>query len=101
MNYIPELVLIAQMYLLAIIFGFAYRAVLRRAARGTVRAMGQNIGTSDRWVRFALGVGLLVWAITTTWSPLLLFFSGFCFFEAAFSWCGLYAAIGRTTCPLE
>lgn len=93
--------LIVAMYALAVIFGFAYRAVLKRLARGTVRGVGQNIGKPDRTVRFVLGVALLLWAITTTWSPLLLFFSGFCFFEAAFSWCGFYAALGRTTCPVE
>lgn len=93
--------LIVVMYLLAVIFGFAYRALLKRFAKGTVRAVEQNIGKPDRLARFALGVALLLWAITTTWSPLLLFFSGFCFFEAAFSWCGFYAALGRTTCPVE
>lgn len=93
--------LIIAMYLLAIVFGFAYRALLRRLARGTPRGLGANIGKPDRLLRFLLGVGLLVWAVTTTWSPLLLFFSGFCFFEAAFSWCGFYAALGRSTCPIE
>ena len=98
---VDQLSLLIAMYLLAVIFGFAYRAVLRRVARGTPRALGQNIGKPDRLLRFSLGVGLLVLAITTTWSPLLLFFSGFCFFEAAFSWCGFYAALGRSTCPIE
>lgn len=93
--------LLIAMYLLAAIFGFAYRALLRRLARGTPRGLGTNIGKPDRLLRFSLGVGLLVWAVTTTWSPLLLFFSGFCFFEAAFSWCGFYAALGRSTCPIE
>lgn len=93
--------LLIAMYLLAIIFGFAYRALLKRLARGTVRGAGQNIGKPDRLLRFGLGVTLLLWAITTTWSPILLFLSGFCFFEAAFSWCGFYAALGRTTCPIE
>jgi Protein of unknown function (DUF2892) len=93
--------LLVAMYLLAVIFGFAYRALLKHFARGTVRGVGQNIGKHDRTVRFVLGVALLLWAITTTWSPLLLFFSGFCFFEAVFSWCGFYAALGRTTCPVE
>ncbi len=92
--------LLIAMYLLAIIFGFAYRALLKRFARGSVRGLGENIGKPDRLLRIVLGVGLLVWAVTTTWSPLLLFLSGFCFFEAAFSWCGFYAALGRSTCPI-
>lgn len=102
---LPELtldnvLLLVAMYVLAIIFGVAYRALLKRFAQGSVRGLGENIGTPDRALRFALGAGLLIWAVTTTWSPLVLFFSGFCFFEAAFSWCGFYAAIGRTTCPV-
>jgi Na+-transporting NADH:ubiquinone oxidoreductase subunit NqrB len=48
-----------------------------------------------------IGIALLVWAITTSWNPLLIFFSGFLFFEALFSWCGLYAALGKNTCPLK
>ena len=43
-------------------------------------------------------MGLL--AITTTWSPILIFFSGFALFEAIFSWCGFYAAMGKNTCPV-
>jgi len=92
--------LIVAMYLLAGLFGLAYRTTLKYVARGTVRGATKNIGTSDRLLRFALGVGLLVWAIMTTWSPILIFFSGFCLFEAIFSWCGFYAALGKSTCPI-
>lgn len=93
------LALIAIMYILAFIFGFAYRALLKKFAKGTTRGAVRNIGTPDRLLRAAIGVGLLVWAITTSWSPILLFFSGFAFFEAIFSWCGFYAALGKKTCP--
>ena len=93
--------LIIVMYLLAVIVGFAYRSILKRFAKDTVRGVDKNIGKYDRWLRFALGVMLLLWAITTTWSPILIFFSGFCFFEAIFSWCGFYAALGKNTCPIE
>jgi hypothetical protein len=92
---------IVAMYLLAFIFGFAYRFVLKKYAKGTVRGVETNIGKPDRLLRFAIGLALLVWAITTSWSFILLFFSGFAFFEAIFSWCGFYAAIGRNTCPVE
>ncbi len=93
--------LIVIMYLLAFLFGFIYRTILKKFAKGSVRGVAQNIGKSDRLLRIAIGVGLLLWAITTTWSPILIFFSGFAFFEAIFSWCGFYAAIGRNTCPVE
>lgn len=76
----------------AFLFGLIYRYILRKLApkRG-----GKNIGKPDRLIRFCIGIGLFLWAVMTSWSPLLLFFSGFCFFEAIFSWCGFYAAIGR------
>ena len=93
--------LIVVMYLLAFLFGFLYRTILKKFAKGSVRGVAQNIGKYDRLLRLAIGVGLLLWAITTTWSPILIFFSGFAFFEAIFSWCGFYAAIGRNTCPVE
>jgi len=93
--------LIVVMYLLAGVFGLLYRAILKRFAKDSVRGATHNIGKADRLLRLAIGVGLLLWAITTSWSPLLLFFSGFALFEAIFSWCGFYAAIGKNTCPVE
>lgn len=91
--------LILVMFVLAFIFGFIYRTVLKQFARNTVRGASKNIGTNDRLVRAAIGTILLLVAITTTWSPWLLFFSGFAFFTAIFGWCGLYAALGKNTCP--
>ncbi len=93
--------LILAMYLLAGIVGLIYRGILKKFAENSPRGSARNIGSKDRVLRLALGVGLLVWAITTTWNPILLFFSGFCFFESAFSWCGLYAALGKSTCPVN
>jgi len=87
------------MYILAFVFGFLYRFALKKFAKGSLRGVHKNIGKHDRTVRFALWVGLLLLAITTSWNPLLLFFSGFALFEALFSWCGLYAALGKNTCP--
>lgn len=93
--------LIVTMYLLAGIAGLVYRSILRIVARNSPRGVAKNIGTPDRLFRLALAVALLLWAITTIWSPVLIFFSGFALFEAIFSWCGFYAAIGKNTCPLE
>lgn len=93
--------LIVVMYLLAGIVGFLYRAILKKFAKNSKRRATRNIGKADRLIRFAIGVGLLIWAITTNWSPVLLFFSGFAFFEAIFSWCGFYAALGKNTCPVK
>ena len=93
--------IIVVMYVLAFIFGFTCRFILKRFAKGSVRGVNSNIGKPDRLFRLAIGVGLLLWAITTTWSPFVIFFSGFAIFEAIFSWCGFYAAIGKNTCPLD
>jgi hypothetical protein len=87
------------LYILAFASGFIYRFLLKKLAKGSVQGVQQNIGKYDRAVRFTLWLGLLLWAITTSWNPILLFFSGFTLFEAIFSWCGLYAAIGKNTCP--
>lgn len=90
--------LIIAMYLLSVIVGLIYRAILKRYAKGTARGLNKNIGKWDRLIRFAIGAGLLLWAITTTWSPILIFFSGFALFEAIFSWCGFYAMMGKNSC---
>ena len=92
---------IIVLYLLAAIFGFVYRAILKRFAKNTPRGLYKNIGKSDRVARAAIGAILIVLAITTSWNPIIIFLSGFCFFEAVFSWCGFYAAIGKNTCPIE
>ena len=93
--------LIVVMYILAFIVGFIYRAILKKFARQSAHGAPQNIGKPDRLLRAVIGVALLLWAITTTWSPILIFFSGFAFFEAIFSWCSFYAALGKNTCPVE
>lgn len=87
------------MYIFAFVVGLLYKTVLKSFAKGSVRGMQKNIGKKDRIIRLILSVGLLVWAITTSWNPLLIFFSGFALFEAIFSWCGFYAAIGKNTSP--
>ncbi|MFA6324806.1 MAG: DUF2892 domain-containing protein, partial [Candidatus Paceibacterota bacterium] len=88
-------------YILSFIFGFVYRLVLRKMASSSVRKISKNINKKDRIIRAVLGLIILFIAITTTWNPILLFISGFCFFEAIFSWCGLYAALGKNSCPIE
>jgi len=93
--------LIILMFALAFVVGFAYRFVLKRVATTTVRGAQKNIGVRDRLVRLAIAIVLFVFAITTSWSPILLFFAGFALFEAIFSWCGFYAAIGKNTCSIN
>lgn len=92
--------LILLMFILAFVFGFVYRYLLRKFAQGKARRAHHNIGVWDRILRLSISLILLGLAITTTWNPILLFFSGFTLFEAIFSWCGFYAAIGKSSCPL-
>lgn len=93
--------LIVIMFVLAFIVGFTYRFILKRVSKTTVRGAGKNIGVRDRLMRLAIAVAFFVWAITTSWSPWLLFLSGFALFEAIFSWCGFYATLGKNTCQMN
>ena len=92
---------ILVMFILAFIFGFIYRLILRRSKKNSVKKVGKNLGKRDRIIRAILGAILLILAITTIWNPVVLFFAGFCFFEAIFSWCAIYSATGKNTCPVE
>ena len=89
------------MYIIAFAFGLIYRFTLKRLAKGKPRKAHKNISKKDRLLRLTLGIALLIWAITTSWNPILLFLSGFTIFEAIFSWCGLYAAMGKNSCPIN
>ena len=100
MDNLSGLGLILLIFALAFAFGFVYRWLMKWLAEKSVRGRSQNIGKKDRWLRFVLFIFFFLWAILTTWNPLLLFFAGFCLFEALFSWCGLYAALGKNTCPI-
>lgn len=91
---------VALIFALAFGFGLLYRFILRKLARRGPRHATHNIALPDRLLRLTLAIGLLIWAVLTTWSPLLIFLSGFCLFEAIFSWCGLYAAMGKNSCPV-
>ena len=86
-------------YIIAFVVGTALRAILKIAAKNSIHGLGKNIGKPDRILRLSISLALLVWAIATTWNPILIFFSGFTLFEAIFSWCGFYAALGKNTCP--
>ena len=87
-------------YALAFIAGFIYRFILKKFTKNSARKVHKNIGKTDRLFRVAIGLGLFLWAVATSWSPILLFFSGFAFFEGIFSWCGVYALLGKNTCPI-
>ena len=93
--------LIVAMYILASIIGLTYRAILKKIAKNSPRGFTKNIGKNDRLLRMVIGIVLLLFAVLTTWSPVVIFFSGFAIFESVFSWCGFYAAMGKNTCPVS
>jgi hypothetical protein len=100
--------LIVVMYLLAGIIGFALKYVFKKiphskpitVSLSNPSSTTHNIGRNDRLLRLAIGVALLLWAITTTWSPVLIFLSGFALFESIFSWCAVYQLVGKNTCEI-
>lgn len=79
---------ILAMYLLAGLATWLLRFFLNKKACPL-----HNIDLKERLLRVIFGLLLLLWAITSAWNPLLLFLSGFCLFEAIFSWCGVVAII--------
>lgn len=83
------------------VFGFIYRQIAKRFSSSASPRWHVNINSYDRWLRAVAGLWLLIRAITTTWSPILLLFAGFCFFEAIFSRCGFYALLGKSSCPID
>lgn len=90
--------LVIVMFLLSFLFGFVYRRLMRRFFPATSRGVTKNIRSWGRRMRVWCWIILFVIAILTSWSPILLFASWFCFFEAIFSRCGFNALIGRNAC---
>lgn len=89
------------LYLAAFIFGLLYRLAIRKLAKAKKYKVNHNIGKADKLIRLDLAISLFVLAMFTYWNPVIVFASGFCLFESIFSWCGLYAALGNNTCPLN
>jgi len=85
-------------FTLAFVSGTIYRFILIHLSPRAGGRVRKNIGSRDRLFRGAIGIVLLIWALTTSWNPIILFLAGFTFFEALSSWCGFYALTGRTTC---
>jgi hypothetical protein len=91
---------VAIILVLSFVFGFIFSFIMRKYTKGKVRRRANNIGTSDRLLRFSIFAVLFLTAVTTTWNGIYIFVAGFCLFEAIFSWCVLYALMGKNTCPI-
>ncbi|MDO8261056.1 MAG: DUF2892 domain-containing protein [Candidatus Magasanikbacteria bacterium] len=87
-------------FLLSFLFGILYRRILKLfKSKSLKKRANHNIGNSDRLTRLFFAVILLIWGLYA-WSPVILFFSGFCFYEAFSKWCGFYAILGKNTCQI-
>lgn len=87
--------------LLGFLFGFVYRLIHKKLSKiSPAVKKGKNIGKSDRLLRALIAILCLAFGLYS-WSIILFFFAGFCFFEAIFSWCGLYAIMQKNTCPIS
>lgn len=94
--------IILLMFMASFLFWLCYRFALKSLAHSpSTTRVHKNIGWADRILRALIGLGLVLRAISTTRSLGLLFIAGFCFFEAIFSRCAFYAAIGKSSCPIE
>jgi hypothetical protein len=85
--------------------GFIYRSIMKFIASKkplmAIRAQ-KNIGSFDRIQRVIIAILFLAIGIAVPRVAIFSFLvTGFCLFEAIFSWCGFYAAIGKSTCPIE
>lgn len=62
--------------------------------------MQKNIGTTDRLIRLAIAILLLLFAIWQE-SWIIGAISLFTFYEALASWCVFYQLIGKNSCPIN
>lgn len=93
---------ILVMFILSFLFWLWYRSILKLFSHSASQPKAiKNIWWKDRVIRGCIGLGLVLRAITTTRSLRLLFIAGFCLFEAMFSRCAFYSAIGKNSCPIE
>lgn len=93
--------MIVVLYVLAFIFGFVYRFIARKLAKSQTGKMVKNMNKKDRLIRLIAGIVFLLIEIFTTWNMGWIFISGVLVFQAVFSWCFVYQAIGKNTCPVE
>ncbi len=64
-------------------------------AKSPARKACKNISTAGRWIRFGIGIVILISTIFTNWHPFLLFAGFFFVVQARTCWCPIYAALGK------
>jgi hypothetical protein len=86
--------LILTMFLLSALLVLLLKLIIRKIFHQGGR---RNIGKKDRLIRVTLGAVMSLFAMLTSWHPLLFLLAGILFFTAIFPWCGLYAILGTST----
>ena len=61
--------------------------------------MPHNVGLIDRLLRAAVGIALIVWALTT--GPVWAWIGVVPLLTAVFSFCPAYTLLGIRTCPMR
>jgi hypothetical protein len=86
------------MLALACLFSKVCRWFFMKHSKTAARKAPKNISTAGRWIRFGIGIMLLIYTIFTSWNPFLLFFSFFLIVQARTCWCVVYAIMGKNYC---
>lgn len=102
---LPDIALSLMFIVAGFLSGFLFQVIMKKIktkkpTEGIKRK--RNLGVYDRLLRAGMGAALVVFGFFVEGVHVVAFFvAGFCFFEALFSWCIFYSAIGKNTCPLS
>ncbi len=86
---------------LSFVIGWVSRLALRKSRSGpSPSGASRNLGSRGRFLRIALGMGLIVLGIVTG-EALWMLCGGFTLYEALSGWCALNAVIGVNSCSIR
>jgi len=89
-------------FLSGFIIRFIMKFLVPRSVTKRIKTGNKNLGIADRIMRACIGVICIVAALYIPEKQFgLLLIAGFTFFESIFSWCVLYNAVGKNTCPIN
>ncbi len=89
------------MILVGLVVGVIYRFIMTKYVKNPRKNLSKNIGVGDRWVRFGLSIVFFFVGLFNLSNPIFLIVCGFLLYETFSSWCGLFAVIGKSSCPIK
>lgn len=92
---------ILAIYIVAFFLVLICRFIVRKVSRKIERKVARNINKQYRLIPLALSLLLLLFAITTSWSAIIILLSGFAFFETVFGWSLISTIIGKNNYKLK